>query len=98
MRSKHGIAGPAALPDEIANRLQQVTKETLEDPVFVQSVKSDAPVIACMPGAKWTESLTSHPASRQSFVERMQEQGAWLPLKSQGFKGDRKLKFFVRGY
>ena len=64
---------PAAMTDDIANRLQQAIKDTLEDPVFVQSVKSDAPVIAYMPGAQWTESLATHPASLQAFVARMQE-------------------------
>ncbi len=73
MSSERGIAGPAAMTDDIANRLQQAIKDTLEDPVFVQSVKSDAPVIAYMPGAQWTESLATHPASLQAFVARMQE-------------------------
>ena len=55
--SERAIAGPKALPDDIANRFQQAIKDTIADPAFVATVKNDAAVLAYMPGAEFTKSL-----------------------------------------
>ncbi len=71
--SERGIAGPKALPDEIAHRIELAIKDTLEDPIFVASVKNDAPVLAYMPGAAWTQSLGAVREMLKPFVSEMQE-------------------------
>jgi tripartite-type tricarboxylate transporter receptor subunit TctC len=55
--SERAIAGPKALPDDIANRFQQAIKDTITDPAFVATVKNDAAVLAYMSGAEFTKSL-----------------------------------------
>jgi tripartite-type tricarboxylate transporter receptor subunit TctC len=55
--SERAIAGPKALPDDIANRFQQAIKDTIADPAFVATVKNDAAVLAYMSGAEFTKSL-----------------------------------------
>jgi tripartite-type tricarboxylate transporter receptor subunit TctC len=71
--SERGIAGPKALPDDIANRLEQAIQATLEDPIFIASVKNDAPVLAYLPGAAWTQSLGAVREMLKPFVSEMQE-------------------------
>lgn len=71
--SERGIAGPKALPDDIALRIQQAVKETIEDPVFVASVKNDASVLSYMPGAQWTKSLDNVRDGLKPFVKYMQD-------------------------
>ena len=71
--SERGIAAPKAIPDEIAQRLQQAIKETIEDPVFVAAVKNDASVLAFMPGAQWTQSLGAIREMLVPFVPDMRE-------------------------
>ena len=71
--SERGIAAPRALPDNIAQRLQQAIKDTLEDPVFIAAVKNDSSVLAYMPGAEWTKSLGGIREMLKPFVVDMQE-------------------------
>lgn len=71
--SERGIAAPKALPDSIADRLQSAIKDTLEDPVFLASIKNDAPVVSYMAGKPWTDSLDSIKESLKPFVEEMKE-------------------------
>lgn len=71
--SERGIAGPAALPDEIARRLEGAIRDTLTDPVFIQSVKNDAPVLSFVPGKAWTQSLNALPATLEPFVGKMKD-------------------------
>ena len=71
--SERGIAGPKALPDDIANRIQNAIKDTLQDPVFIQSVKNDAAVLAYMPGAEWTKSLEAIREWLVPFVPKMKD-------------------------
>jgi len=71
--SERGIAAPKAVSDEIAQRLQQAIKETLEDPVFIASVKNDSAVLAYLPGAEWTKSLGAIREMLVPFVPDMQE-------------------------
>ncbi len=71
--SERGIAGPKALPDEIASRMEQAIEQTLKDPVFIASVKNDAPVLAYMPGAAWTQSLGAVQQMLKPFVSEMQD-------------------------
>lgn len=71
--SERGIAGPKALPDDIANRIQNAIKDTLQDPAFVQTVKNDAAVLAYMPGAEWTQSLDAIREWLKPFVNKMKD-------------------------
>ena len=71
--SERGIAAPKALSDEIALRLQQGIKETIEDPVFVATVKNDAAVLAYLPGAQWTQSLGAIREMLVPFVPEMKD-------------------------
>ena len=71
--SERGIAGPLALPDDIAGRLEGAIRDTLADPVFIQSVKSDAPVLSFVPGRAWTQSLNALPATLEPFVGKMKD-------------------------
>ena len=57
--SERGIAGPRALPDEIARRLEQTISDTLKDPAFLEAAKADAPVVSFLPGADWQRELLS---------------------------------------
>jgi len=70
--SERAIAGPKALPDNIANRLQQAIKDTIADPAFVATVKNDAAVLAYMPGAEFTKSLELIREELKPFVAAMQ--------------------------
>lgn len=71
--SERGIAAPREISDEIAQRLQQAIKETVEDPVFIASVKNDSAVLAYMPGAQWTQSLGAIREMLVPFVLDMQD-------------------------
>jgi hypothetical protein len=71
--SERGIAGPKALPQEIADRLQQAIQDTLADPEFLKTIKNDAPLVAFMPGAEWTNSLARMPDELKAFVSQMKE-------------------------
>ncbi|MEI6114284.1 MAG: tripartite tricarboxylate transporter substrate binding protein [Burkholderiales bacterium] len=71
--SERGIAGPLALPDDIAGRLEGAIRDTLADPVFIKSVRSDAPVLSFVPGRAWTQSLNALPATLEPFVGKMKD-------------------------
>jgi tripartite-type tricarboxylate transporter receptor subunit TctC len=71
--SERGIAAPKAVSDEIALRLQQSIKDTLEDPVFIAAVKNDSAVLAYMPGAQWAQSLSGIREMLIPFVPDMQD-------------------------
>lgn len=71
--SERGIAAPKALPDDIASKLQNAIKDTLEDPVFIKSVKNDAAVLAFMPGVQWTQSLDAIRDWLKPFVSKMKD-------------------------
>ena len=71
--SERGIAGPKALPDDIANRIQNAIKDTLQDPAFIKTVKNDAAVLAYMPGAEWTQSLDGVREWLKPFVNKMKD-------------------------
>ena len=73
MSSERGIAGPKALPQEIADRLQQAIQDTLADPEFLKTIKNDAPLVAFMSGAEWTKSLARMPDELKAFVSQMKE-------------------------
>jgi len=71
--SERGIAGPKAMPQDIADRLQKAIQDTLADPEFLKTIKNDAPLVAFMSGAEWTKSLESMPAELMPFVSKMKE-------------------------
>ncbi len=71
--SERGIAAPKAVSDEIALRLQQAIKETVEDPVFIAAVKNDSAVLAYLPGAQWTQSLGAIREMLVPFIPDMQD-------------------------
>jgi tripartite-type tricarboxylate transporter receptor subunit TctC len=71
--SERGIAAPKALPDSIATRLEAAIRDTLQDPVFLSSVKNDAPVVSYMAGAPWAASLLTIRESLKPFVDEMRE-------------------------
>lgn len=71
--SERGIAGPKTLPQEIADRLQQALKATLEDPEFLKTIKNDAPLVAFMPGPEWTKSLERIRDELKPFVSKMND-------------------------
>lgn len=55
--SERGIGAPRALPDGIAQRLEEAVQQTLQDPAFLAAAKADAPVLAFLPGAQWERDL-----------------------------------------
>jgi tripartite-type tricarboxylate transporter receptor subunit TctC len=71
--SERGIAGPKALPDDIANRIQNAIKDTLQDPAFIKTVKNDAAVLAYLPGAEWTQTLDGIREWLKPFVNKMKD-------------------------
>jgi len=71
--SERGIAAPKAVPDDIALRLQQAIKDTLEDPVFIAAVKNDSAVLAYLPGAQWMQSLSGIREMLVPFIPDMQD-------------------------
>jgi tripartite-type tricarboxylate transporter receptor subunit TctC len=71
--SERGIAAPKALPSEIADKLEAAIRETLQDPVFLASVKNDASVVSYMPGEKWASSFITIRESLKPFIEEMRE-------------------------
>ena len=71
--SERGIAGPKALPQEIADRLQKAIQATLEDPDFLKTIKNDAPLVAFMPGPAWTKSLERIRDELKPFVSKMND-------------------------
>jgi tripartite-type tricarboxylate transporter receptor subunit TctC len=71
MSSERGIGGPRALPDDIVRRLQDVIAQTLKDPAFLDAAKSDAPVLAFLPGDEWERRLNQSRQALQELVPLM---------------------------
>jgi len=69
--SERGIGGPRALPDDIVRRLQDAIEQTLKDPAFLEAAKSDAPVLAYLPGDDWERRLTESRQGLQELVPLM---------------------------
>jgi tripartite-type tricarboxylate transporter receptor subunit TctC len=69
--SERGLGGPRALPDDIVRRLQTAIAETLKDPAFLEAAKSDAPVLAFLPGDEWERRLNESRQVLQELVPLM---------------------------
>ncbi|CAM3931236.1 tripartite tricarboxylate transporter substrate binding protein [Bordetella tumulicola] len=69
--SERGIAGPLALPDDIAKRVQDAVEATMKDPGFLEAGKADAPVLAFMPGAQWSQRLKELEKRMKTLVDLM---------------------------
>lgn len=68
MTSERGLAAPKGVSDAIVKRLEQAIAESLKDPEFLAAAASDAPVIAFMPGAQWSQSLEKNTAALKKIA------------------------------
>ncbi len=66
--SERGIGAPRALPDDIAQKLEDAIAQTLKDPAFLDAAKADAPVLALMPGAEWEKRLQGMRQNLQPLI------------------------------
>ena len=69
--SERGIGGPLALPDDIAQRVQDAVESTMNDPQFLEAGKADAPVLAFLPGKQWDQRLKQLSERMKALVELM---------------------------
>ncbi len=68
MSSERGMAAPKGVDPAIAKRLEQAIGDALKDPEFLAAASSDAPVLAFLPGAQWTQSLNTDTAELQKMI------------------------------
>lgn len=68
MSSERGMAAPKGVDPIIAKRLEQAIGDALKDPEFLMAASSDAPVLAFLPGAQWTQSLNTDSAELQKMI------------------------------
>lgn len=73
MSSERGVAAPARLPADIAQRLEKATEASLRDPEFLAAARNDAPVLAFLPGAAWTAALAGNRKELQPIADSLRE-------------------------
>ncbi|WP_368666724.1 tripartite tricarboxylate transporter substrate-binding protein [Cupriavidus taiwanensis] len=73
MSSERGVAAPARVPADIARRLEKAIEESLRDPEFIAAARNDAPVLAYLSGAAWTDALAGNKKDLQPIADSLRE-------------------------
>lgn len=73
MTSERGFAAPKGMPPEIAERLERLLKEIVEDPAFHAAATADAPVLSFMPGAEWAAQIARDTEALVPLAAQMQK-------------------------
>lgn len=71
MPAERGFAVPRGTPPDIGERLQAAIAATMQDPEYLKRAGEDAPALAYLPGAAWTQAIAGRAEMMRKLAAAM---------------------------